>query len=697
LHRRSGGISSRRAPLALVEALESRTHLSVTPNDPNFSSQWYLQNTTTPGNDINAPAAWNVTTGSNNVVIAVLDSGINITDPDLQNNIWTNPGIVTPGISNDIHGWNFLTNSNNVTDNSGHGTAAATIIGAQGNNGIGNTGVDWHVSLLPVVVGDSSGVTDQNLINGINYVIGLKQRGVNIVAINASYLSFGFPGTAALSAIQNAGNNGILYVAAAGNSSMNLDTIIPSGFLPSNMLMVAATDNQNNLASFSNYGANSVAVGAPGDNVLTSYDGFYVPLSGTSFAAPMVSGIVGLMAAADPSATMSQLENAILDSGVADPSLAGKTITGKRVDAYSALQALLGSNPVAQSHLAFTTQPSSTTTGTTVGPAITIAIEDASGNVVTTDSSNVTLAIATGPSGASIFGTTTVAAINGIATFSGLSFTSAGTYTLSASDGSLAAATSNAFFVGDAKNETLVNTLYHQLLNRDAEPSFTGLYYWTNRLDNGDPLSNVADGIATSTEYDTDVVNGIYEQYLHRAADPTGVANWVGQMQSGTVSYETIRGYILGSQEFQNDLAAEYPDYVTGLYETLLGRAPDAAGLAYWTQMLGTLTSNSPDTQRDPVAIGISTSFEQYEDFVTAKFQQFLNRAPSAALTPSLPSPAYQSATNPNGIPTPTSPSLQGEQGYWADSLSHGTTDGDFIADILSSNEYLQDQGLLTS
>jgi hypothetical protein len=238
-------------------------------------------------------------------------------------------------------------------------------------------------------------------------------------------------------------------------------------------------------------------------------------------------------------------------------------------------------------------------------------------------------------------------------------------------------------FVGNTAHQVIVNALYRQLLNRNAEETQSGLYYWAGRLDNGDSLSVVADGIATSVEYDTDIVTGIYQQYLHRSPDQIGLTNWVNQMQAGTVSYETIRGYILGSQEFQNDAVGQYGDYITGLYQVLLGRAPDSTGLAVWTQLLG---AGSSDAQRDPVSIGISTSFEQYEDFVGIKFQQFLGRSPSAALPPSLP--------NASGVPTPTSPTLQGEQGFWADALNHGTSDGDFIADILSSTEYLNDQGL---
>jgi cyclophilin family peptidyl-prolyl cis-trans isomerase len=260
-------------------------------------------------------------------------------------------------------------------------------------------------------------------------------------------------------------------------------------------------------------------------------------------------------------------------------------------------------------------------------------------------------------------------------------------------DSIYAASTSSALdlFIGNTRNQVLVNSLYRQLLNRDAEETNSGLFYWTGRLDNGEALSVVADGIATSVEYDSDLVTSIYQQYLHRGTDPTGLHDWVAQMQAGTVSYEQIRGYILGSQEFYNNMINQYGDYLTGLYQTLLGRNPDATGIAAWTPAGGASAwaPPAPDNVRDVASIGISTSFEQFLDFVTAKYHQFLGRDPSPALAASLP--------NANGIPTPTTPTLQGEQGFWADSLNHGTTDGDFIADILSSNEYLILRGLPTA
>jgi hypothetical protein len=251
-------------------------------------------------------------------------------------------------------------------------------------------------------------------------------------------------------------------------------------------------------------------------------------------------------------------------------------------------------------------------------------------------------------------------------------------------------------FVGSSTNQVIVNTLYRQLLNRNAEETQSGLYYWSGLLDGGTSLSKVADGIATSVEYDQDIVTGIYQTYLKRAPDSGGLNAWVAQMQAGTINYETIRGDILGSQEFYNDMINQYGNYLTGLYQTLLGRNPDATGIAAWTPAggAGVWVPPAPDSVRDVAAIGISTSFEQFENFVGLKFNQFLNRNPSDPTAASQPSAQYVTPGNPNGIPMPTDPASQGEQGFWADALNHGTTDGDFIADILSSSEYLHDQGL---
>jgi subtilisin family serine protease len=327
-----------------------------------FSDLWHLSNTGqsiqgqtgTAGADIGAPAAWNLSTGTRSVVVAVLDSGIDLTHPDLASNIYTKPADINTGFANDIHGWNFVDNNNNVqdTDPSGHGTLVAGVIGAMANNHLGVVGINWNVSILPVKILDTSGSADPaNIISGINYVIGLKQAGVDVVAINASFASVSALDPAAgitsrlLDAIHRAGDNGILFVNAAGNEAANINALaaLPGWSGLSNVLTVAATDNRDQLASYSNYGNQVVTLGAPGTNITTTYPGgLYYYASGTSLAAPMVAGAVGLLAAFSPTANAAQIRAAILGSVDADPALAGKTITGGRLDVYKALETLVG-------------------------------------------------------------------------------------------------------------------------------------------------------------------------------------------------------------------------------------------------------------------------------------------------------------------------------------------------------------------
>ena len=262
---------------------------AVTPNDPMFKSQYALAK-------INASAAWDVTTGDRNVVVGVVDSGIDGTHPDLAANLWVNPNAGKNGYVNDIHGYNFTGKIGGIpTDKNGHGTHVSGIIGAKGNNGAGISGVNWNVSLAWLGV-DAGGnyVSDSAVIEAINYA---NNHGITI--LNGSW-----GGSAYSEALKDAiSNYNGLFVAAVGNNSSNNDVnpFYPSSFDLPNIIAVASTDSADKLASTSNYGAKSVHIAAPGDEILSTYpNGKYKNMSGTSMASPHVAGVAALIKAAYP-------------------------------------------------------------------------------------------------------------------------------------------------------------------------------------------------------------------------------------------------------------------------------------------------------------------------------------------------------------------------------------------------------------
>ncbi len=329
----------------------------------------------TVGNDDDTEKAWDVTTGSKSVVVAVLDTGIDLTHPDLVNNIWTNPLDTAAndddgdGYPGDVHGYNFIANDADPADDQGHGTNVAGIIGAEGNNGIGVTGVNWNVSLLPVKVSDAQGsIPEAAAIAGINYCITLKDHGINIVVMNESFGGLGFPSDVAESVAEAAaGKAGILAVIAAGNDGVNLDRNVSepakSSLADANVITVGAVDNLGKMAVFSDFGASAVDLGAPGINIYSTAPTYEVTAdqnqglipdtepfvldyaydSGTSQATPNVTGVIALEAAANPSATPAQLKEALLKGVTYDPFLAaanGKpalVATSGVVNAYNAV------------------------------------------------------------------------------------------------------------------------------------------------------------------------------------------------------------------------------------------------------------------------------------------------------------------------------------------------------------------------
>jgi len=332
-------------------------HGTAVATDPSFPSQWALHNTGqnggTAGADIRATQAWNVTTGSRSVVVGIVDSGIDVSHPDLAANIWTNPGEIPGngidddhnGYVDDVHGWNFVDNTNLVDDGFGHGTHVAGIVGAVGGNGIGVAGVAWQVSLMPLKFEDSRGIgSTSSVLAALNYATMMRRdHGIDIVATNNSWQSVAGFSQLAHDAIQAESDAGIVFVAAAGNNGTDNDVTprYPAGYRLPNVITVAATDGGDQLAGLSNYGATTVDLGAPGIMIQSTFPGAtYGMLSGTSMAAPQVTGVVALLAAAKPGITVAEARAAILGSTTPVASLAGKTVTGGRLDAAAALHAL---------------------------------------------------------------------------------------------------------------------------------------------------------------------------------------------------------------------------------------------------------------------------------------------------------------------------------------------------------------------
>lgn len=404
-------LSAYKAEKGVLDA-EPDYELSVSSvsNDPLLSQQWALNNTGqeggTPGADIHAEQAWSVTTGSPNIVVAVLDTGVDYDQPDLAENIWINqadipdywytksnpasgynkivykseivtatPGIITfrdlnnpvnkglvwnsdgdslidagdllrpvsqggweePGKTNDLIGWNYVSNNNNPMDQNGHGTNVAGILGAVGNNGIGVAGVDWNVQIMPVQFMGADGYGSiSSFIQALNYAV---QHGAKIT--NNSWE--GAPNSQALyDAFQNAQQHGVICVAAAGNEATNDDTTLdyPASFSTrlNNVVTVAATTNTDQLASFSNYGVNSVDLAAPGVNILSTLpNGKYGAMSGTSMATPEVAGALALVWGLHPSWNYTQVINQVLNTTDKLSSLQGKVKTGGRLDLAAAV------------------------------------------------------------------------------------------------------------------------------------------------------------------------------------------------------------------------------------------------------------------------------------------------------------------------------------------------------------------------
>lgn len=310
-------------------------HSTAEPNDPLFVNQWALENTWHTDMDVDAPGAWDLTTGSSSIVVGVVDTGIDYTHPDLAANVWSNPGGIG-GCAAGTHGYDFAYEDCDPMDDAfnSHGTADSGVIGAVGNNGIGVTGINWQSSMIALKIFDSSGyayVSDG--IRAIDWAIRAKQAGVNIRVLSNSWGYYGTASQALIDEINLAGANGILVVAAAGNDSVSLDEypFYPCALDAANEICVGASDSMDNLASFSNYGS-KVDLAAPGYTIESTFiGGDYNYLSGTSLATPFVSGAGALVLSAEDM-TPAALKTRILSTVDVVPGLAGLVRTGGRLD-----------------------------------------------------------------------------------------------------------------------------------------------------------------------------------------------------------------------------------------------------------------------------------------------------------------------------------------------------------------------------
>jgi subtilisin family serine protease len=246
------------------------------------------------------------------------------------------------GTINDLHGFNAIDNMRDPMDDNGHGTHCAGIIGAEGGNDFGITGVNWNVQIMPLKFMNAMGQgTTKDAIEAINYVVDRKNAGVNVRIISASWGSTR-KSKALSDAIKRAGDEGILFVAASGNSSANADRTphYPAGYDLPNVISVAATDRNDKLASFSNYGAKSVHIAAPGREILSTWlNGDFREASGTSMATPEVAGVAALVLSQEPDISVADLRARLLKSVDKLPALEGKVASGGRINAAKAVRA----------------------------------------------------------------------------------------------------------------------------------------------------------------------------------------------------------------------------------------------------------------------------------------------------------------------------------------------------------------------
>lgn len=336
--------------LRMVETIPQE--LDAVPGDPRLEDLWGMHNEGQLGGtvdaDIDALEAWGVTTGSHDVIIGVIDSGVDYLHEDLVGNIWTNEGEIPGngidddlnGYVDDVHGYDFVNNDGDPMDDNDHGTHCSGTIAGVGDNGIGVVGVNWQAQIMALkfLSAGGSGTTDA-AIAAVEYA--------TMMGAHLTSNSWGGGGysQALYDAIEAAGEAGQLFIAAAGNDGIDNDSYphYPSSYDLDNIISVASTDDNDYMSGFSNYGLTSVDLGAPGSSILSTIpNDYYSFFSGTSMATPHVAGVAGLIISQDPalgleSISYQTVRDRILNSVDPIPALDGKTVTGGRLNAFMAV------------------------------------------------------------------------------------------------------------------------------------------------------------------------------------------------------------------------------------------------------------------------------------------------------------------------------------------------------------------------
>jgi subtilisin family serine protease len=631
--------------------------LTRTPNDPSFSAQYALQT-------IRAPQAWGITTGSKNIVVGVIDTGIDGTHPDLRDNLWANPNPNRNGYTNDVHGFNFtayITGSVNRPrtggtpfDDDGHGTHISGIIGAKGNNAVGISGVNWDVSLAWL----GAGYGDRNLsLSGIIEALNYANLN-NIPIVNASWGS-STNSQLLFEAIRD--YNG-LFVTSAGNDGRSNDTnpMFPANYNLSNLISVASTNQSDVLSSFSNFGR-SVHIAAPGYAILsTRPGGLYINMDGTSMATAHVTGVAALILARNSALSPQQLRTAITSTARPVSSLAGRVSSGGVIDAFAALGADVIAAPSAP--LDFTavevrggvalrwTAPASTGGAAITGYQVSmnnggswVAASSSTGHTFTGLSAGVTYtfrvrAVNSAGGGEQAAATVTFRNLDDIGLFverlyrltldrpsepSGFQ-----EWTRVLRDGSATGVhVAHGFFFSkeigmrNLSNDRFVEVLYLTMLDRPSEPA--GKTVWVARLDEGYTREYVFAGFANSIEFGRlcaaaginqgsytpppgsqirAFVTRLYRTTLNREPDIDGLNGWTDALLGGSTGAHVAQGFVFSQEMISANLSND--DFVERLYQALLGRQSDVPGKTEWVRRL------NQGFSREYVFAGFANSIE---------------------------------------------------------------------------------------